>query len=145
MTELKMPIFFDVDGTLIRDIKTFKGYSDSLRFISNSSMKNLVVVESENITENIRFNIVQFHRIHIDMLKKLKTEGHSIIVWSGGGSKWSVDVVIALKLQSFVDVCMGKPDRVFDNYKDVLKTIPVRFIPWEKSRSESEFIYRPER
>jgi len=52
---------------------------------------------------------------HIELLKKHKARGMTIIVWSAGGVEWAEAVVKALKLQDYVDAVFSKPSRYVDD------------------------------
>jgi hypothetical protein len=56
-------------------------------------------------------------------LKKMKSRGYAIIVWSAGGSEWAEAVVKALDLQSFVDITMPKIDFHLDDVPDPVDKI----------------------
>lgn len=49
------------------------------------------------------------HNRNIELLKRNKAQGRTIIVWSAGGMKHARNIVKVLKLTKFVDVVMGKP------------------------------------
>lgn len=55
------------------------------------------------------------HRKHIEQLKRHKARGHTVIVWSAGGSEWAKNVVEMLQLTSLVDVVMAKPTWFYDD------------------------------
>lgn len=62
----------------------------------------------------------------IEEIKLHKARGQGVVVWSQGGAKWAEDVVVALGLESLVDVVCGKPDWYFDD-KDVTEWMGKRF------------------
>lgn len=77
-----------------------------------------------NITDNCptitieylgQLNKVRPNKVHVELLKHYKMQGHSIIVWSAGGSEWAKKVVSALNLDEFVDLTMGKPTFYVDD------------------------------
>jgi hypothetical protein len=62
---------------------------------------------------------------NIESLKRHSMAGHTIIVWSAGGSEWAECVIKALKLESHVDIILTKPDWYYDD-KDVKTWFPKR-------------------
>jgi hypothetical protein len=55
------------------------------------------------------------HKKHIRQLKTHKSRGSIIVVWSAAGSEWAEAVVKGLHLEQFVDLCIGKPQWVYDD------------------------------
>lgn len=72
--------------------------------------KPTVKITLDGITGN--FNV---HKKHVEALKKHKIRGHTIIIWSAGGSDWGEAVVKALQLEQYVDIIMPKPDWIYDD------------------------------
>ena len=97
-------VMFDVDDTLV----TWK---------LDSSLPT-VTIKNNNI--NTKFNLCYKN---IDSLKKHAARGHTIIVWSAGGSDWAEDVVKALQLEEYVDIIIPKPSWFYDDLEpnDFLK------------------------
>jgi phosphoglycolate phosphatase-like HAD superfamily hydrolase len=62
------------------------------------------------------YNLVP-HEGHIQLMKKYKARGFTIVVWSAGGVDWAENVVKALKLEEFVDAVFTKPCRYVDDLK----------------------------
>ena len=91
---------FDVDDTLI--IWNTVGYEDY----------ELIEILCP-YGKNKRF--FKPHRTHIELLKKFKARGNTIIVWSSGGVLWAEAVVKALRLESYVDIVMTKPNKLVDD------------------------------
>lgn len=60
-------------------------------------------------------NYLTPHQKHIDLIKKYKGRGFTVIVWSAGGYKWAASVVKTLGLESFVDIVLTKPSRYVDD------------------------------
>jgi len=63
-------------------------------------------------------NVCVPNKHNINLLIKLASRGHSVIVWSGGGADWAESVVKALELEPFVEVVMGKPTYYIDDKHD---------------------------
>ena len=55
------------------------------------------------------------HIKHIAQLKEHHTRHTSIVVWSAAGAAWAETVVKTLGLEQYVDVCIGKPNWVYDD------------------------------
>ena len=96
--ECNQPTFFDIDDTLIQ-----WGFSDK-------PFEGSVEVRCQGIV-----NHVLPHKAHIHALKSHRARGHTIIVWSKGGSKWGEAAVKALGLEEFVDLVIEKPQWVYDD------------------------------
>lgn len=60
-------------------------------------------------------NYLKPHMKHINLLKKYKGRGNSIVCWSAGGFKWAEAVIKALKLESYVDLIVTKPIKYIDD------------------------------
>lgn len=58
---------------------------------------------------------VVIHKRNIDLVKRNKGQGKTIIVWSAGGSKHAETVVKAVKLEKYVDYVMSKPNQYVDD------------------------------
>ena len=59
----------------------------------------------------------------IEHIKKMKRRGHSVVVWSAGGSDWAEAVIEALSLGEYVDVICPKFDYHMDDNKDPIDKI----------------------
>ncbi len=55
------------------------------------------------------------HSAMIDQLKRHHHAGHSVGVWSKGGTMWAAKVVDELGLQDLVYVVMEKPHWIYDD------------------------------
>ena len=62
-------------------------------------------------------NYVTPHQKHIELIKKYKARGFTVVVWSAGGVEWAHAVVKALQLEEFVDAVFTKPSRYVDDLK----------------------------
>ena len=60
-------------------------------------------------------NYLTPHRKHIELLKKYKGRGVTVVVWSAAGCKWAESVVKTLGLVEFVDLIMTKPNKIIDD------------------------------
>lgn len=89
--------FFDIDDTLVM-------------WSIPENCKYTVSITCRGFSELLAPNV---H--NIDLLKKMATRGHAIVVWSAGGSDWAEAVVKALKLEEYVDVITGKPSYYIDD------------------------------
>lgn len=84
----------------------------------------LVMWNLEDTTNNIPFpdpylkgltNFLTPNDPHIELLKKHKSRGYTVIVWSAAGFKWAETVVKVLGLESFVDLVLSKPAKYIDD------------------------------
>ncbi len=57
------------------------------------------------------------HTQHINLIKKYKVQGYTVIVWSAAGALWAKEVVDQLKLHDYVDFIMSKPIKYVDDLK----------------------------
>lgn len=55
------------------------------------------------------------HLAHIEQLKKHSIRGHTIVVWSAGGSFWAAEAVKFLGLEDYVDLAISKPVWFYDD------------------------------
>lgn len=89
-------VFFDIDNTLVFSIEEFSH------------------LFSETVVE-INDRKFWVHKLHVEMIKDFKARGHTIIVWSAGGSEWAATVILSLKLSAYVDLVISKPDWYCDD------------------------------
>lgn len=92
-------VFFDVDDTLVK-----WGCS------AEEMEKEGLIFENYGTNE-----VLVPHKVHIEQMKKHRSRGHRIVVWSAGGWEWSREVVRVLKLEKYVDVIMSKPAWIYDD------------------------------
>lgn len=88
-------VYFDVDNTLVYSQAEFPHAVGPIVMIGDRAW----VVE-----EN-----------HVEAIRDFAARGHSIIVWSAGGSDWSKLVVESLGLNELVFACLSKPTWYFDD------------------------------
>ena len=100
------PTYFDVDDTLIMWNPT-QEQLDSYGVDFNFFYRN---------GTNASGRILP-HRKHIDQLKKHAMRGHTIIVWSAGGSEWAYAACVALGLEDYVHLALEKPCWAYDDKK----------------------------
>jgi phosphoserine phosphatase len=55
------------------------------------------------------------HQEHIDAVKRFHARGHTVVVWSAGGSEWAERVVKELHLEPYITLVMSKPDWYIDD------------------------------
>jgi phosphoserine phosphatase len=91
-------IFIDVDNTLVFSLREYP---------------------HEVTHEVVKIGGRKFwvHAPHIEMMKDFKARGHSLIVWSAGGADWAASVIVALHLDTLVDLVISKPDWYIDDKK----------------------------
>lgn len=99
---------FDVDETLVlwdRDY-SFSPNADGIIPFVDPYYPN----EGEPVLLYLKPNHDAIH-----LLKQLKANGYSIMVWSKGGYQWAETVVRTLELKDYVDIIMTKPDIYVDD------------------------------
>jgi len=89
---------FDVDGTLILFGHNKKG----CKFFN----PNISTWEE-----------AEPYQKHIDLLKRFKEEGCTILVWSRSGAEYTQNVIEALELEEYVDIISDKPTDYIDDEK----------------------------
>ncbi len=60
----------------------------------------------------------KIHKAHVEQLIKHKNRGYYVIVWSGNGYKHAEQIVKALGIEKYVDICMSKSIKHWDDLKD---------------------------
>lgn len=92
---------YDVDETLIlHDLTQHPRY------------RKISVTDPVDLTKKIT---VRVHEPMVRLLKEQHVRGSHIIVWSRGGYRWALNVIQALKLESYVHIVMSKPLKYFDD------------------------------
>jgi len=104
--------YFDVDDTLIM-------WEEHL--INQEDLTDPKTVQINNM-------IMLVHKVHVEIMKKHKARGHTIVVWSQGGSEWAELAVKALELEEVVDIIMPKPYWAYDD------------LPYDKALGERKYI-----
>lgn len=100
------PLYVDVDDTCLK-----------WEYETNPS-ENRVKVECDGFVQYLTPM-----KENIRQLKAHKARGHTVVVWSAGGSSWALAAVKALELESFVDLVTEKPMWLLDDLQ------PVDFMP----------------
>ncbi len=98
-------VFFDIDGTLVREInrddttyvKTLNGLSISHPLRDGESTRRILM------------------GANIQLLRDMHARGRFIIVWSAGGYQWAESVVRALGLEQYVHLIIEKPIAYVDD------------------------------
>lgn len=111
------PIACDVDDTLVIHGVDLKAEEGSIA-IFDPYMKEDVWVYP--------------HLKHIRWLKKLKSRGYGITVWSHGGVLWAESVVLALGLEDIVDKVEAKPEKVIDDLSIENALGKTQYLPFKK-------------
>lgn len=108
------PSYFDVDNTLL----LWKG--DVTEPGDNK-------IEMRDLNNDVYY--LTPNKMLIDLLKLDAIKGYYIVIWSNRGYNWSVEARNKLKLNNYVDECLAKPVRMFDdeNPQDFLPK-PLHFM-----------------
>lgn len=88
-------VYFDVDNTLVYSQAEYPDTTGPVVMIGDRAW----IVE-----EN-----------HVEAIRDFAARGHTVVVWSAGGSEWSRSVVQALGLDGLVFACLSKPTWYFDD------------------------------
>lgn len=99
----KPTVYFDVDDTLVM----WHG-----NVVKPKSSEGTVTLKDPRDGSTL---FLKVHDEHVEMLKGHKMRGHSVVVWSAGGADWAEYVIKELKLESYVDVIMSKPNWWYDD------------------------------
>jgi hypothetical protein len=95
--------FFDIDDTLVI-------WSNPT---GNEKLEELVTVVTRGLKQTFLIN-----RFNLKYLRELAVRGHSIVLWSQGGSDWCEAVAKALDIEDLVCACLSKPMYYIDDIKD---------------------------
>lgn len=100
---MQRSVYFDVDDTLILwDHEKYSGL-------------RVVDIQDPYIKTETNWIRVAIHKKHVDWLIRMSKRGEFIVVWSAGGRLWAEAVVDRLGLKPYVNVCLGKPDTIYDD------------------------------
>ena len=88
-------VYFDIDNTLVYSVTEFPSVVGSRVEIGG----RIWAVED----------------VHVDAIKDFSARGHTIILWSAGGSEWCRSVAEALGITEYVAACLSKPTWYFDD------------------------------
>lgn len=58
---------------------------------------------------------LRINRPMVRLLQEAAQRGSFVVVWSRGGVEWAANVVKALDLEPYVDLCLSKPRVYFDD------------------------------
>ena len=100
-------VYFDVDDTLF--------LHDQLITEPEKAIKVQDPPAWCKPSKHAKYQWGQPHEAHIQALKDYKAQGAVIVVWSQGGSDWAKQVVEALGLTDYVDLCVCKPAVYYDD------------------------------
>ena len=114
-------VWFDVDDTLVKWSPTQEEMDK--HGIEIDCPGSFVMIDDELVRSANYVQKLVPHRAHIEQLKRHALRGHQIIVWSQGGALWCHVVCVALGLERYVTLCIGKPMWIYDD-KD-----PSEFMP----------------
>ena len=92
-------VYFDVDDTLVSQYPHILQSAKNKAVIKCHGFKTLVAVIDGNV----------------QALKRHKSQGQIIVVWSAAGHKWAESVVKSLNLTDYVDYAMSKPNWYYDD------------------------------
>lgn len=98
--EMNNPVYFDCDGTLIRDALPNERVCVTL--IQHPYRGNAPVGK-------VKMNA------NINLLKDMNERGRTVVVWSQAGWLWADAVIRALELQNFVHYVLEKPIAYVDD------------------------------
>lgn len=85
-------VYFDVDSTLVTSV------SDCPKHLHDTG----------NWIE-IGYHLFRVHTQHVAKVKEFWARGHTVMVWSAGGSDWAEQVVKELGLSDYVHYIAPKP------------------------------------
>ena len=103
-------VWFDVDNTLIHHLI---GNEEVVVCHNNPFYyEGLVLIKCPYSDESKYYEINQSH---VKLLKNCKSQSKQIIVWSAQGWQWCEVVVKSLKIEDYVDLCIGKPHIIVDD------------------------------
>jgi FMN phosphatase YigB (HAD superfamily) len=97
-----MMVMFDCDDTLVmwNNVNYWVPGPDKYEFIDSTDGGSA---------------FLQIHKAHVNLLKKYKAQGYTVVVWSAAGYRWAESVVKTLQLEDYVDMVMSKPIKYVDD------------------------------
>lgn len=95
-------VFFDVDDTLV--IWDWKA-------VNPSGVGLISIVNPDGACSEL----VLPHLRHIELMRRFKARGHTVVVWSQGGHEWAESVCKTLGIENLVDLVMDKPNWYVDD------------------------------
>lgn len=99
--ESEMIVMTDIDDTLVMWDRSFHQPGENkVRFVD---------------PYDLSVNYLTPHQKHIDLIKKYKGRGMTVIAWSAGGYAWAKSVIETLELQEYIDLVMSKPIKYIDD------------------------------
>ena len=94
-------VAFDVDDTLVLwNNKCYQPHKDAILIVDPADNQCLYLTP---------------HKRHIDLMRKWKSRGYFIEVWSAAGGAWAEAVVLALGIEDVVDLITTKRMKVVDD------------------------------
>lgn len=79
------------------------------------------------------------HTAHLNLLRKYKAQGYTIIVWSAAGYRWARSATKALGIEDIVDFRMSKPLKYIDDLRGPEGVLGSRvYIPLEQIKKVIE-------
>lgn len=115
-------VWIDVDDTLV--IWAPHNAELEKRGIEIVVPGGLILEEGNRLVPGADYTVkILPHRFHVEQVKRHKLRGHTVIVWSAGGSAWAATAVKALGLEPYVDLVISKPAWIYDDKK------PEEFMP----------------
>lgn len=108
----ELQVAFDVDFTLIDYVDENILSHEDLIEVNYYGIKKKVLPIKE----------------HIELLISHKKRGYHIVVWSGNGSSWAIEIIKKLKLEQYVDEVRTKFVKYVDDqsFDDFAKRIYIR-------------------
>lgn len=118
-------IYFDVDNTLIM----WDPPVGDPRIVHLPSLHKVYVgtLGKSDITTPDTVEVIP-HLHHLEMIKRHKQLGNTVIVWSKSGPRWARNVVEFFELQEYVDLCIGKPSCFYDDLRAEEFMVDRRYI-----------------
>lgn len=110
------PTYCDVDDTLVLWERPSDYPENDMRLINCGGVEKWYAINWPQVRQ----------------LSEHKARGHTVIVWSAGGSDWADAVVDALEMRPFVDLTLEKPMWAYDDLPASEFMPKTKLIPWKK-------------